>query len=407
MVDNNTKSAARPAAVNRKYDSVLTVLALLTILLAGWIGLRRQSKGQPEYLQQLLPQATRFEETSDQRYKAYQGFELIGYATLGRSIGYGGPVQVAVAVDPQGKILNVVVVAEHETREYFDLVQMAGFMDRLVGKSYSDELMVGKDIDGVTSAPLTSRAIANATRLAARQIAENEFGEAVAEEQNPQIQFGLPEISLLALYGIGFVGHRKNFKYTRQARWISMLLGLGILGFLLNMPLSIAVINKFLLGYWPQWQTNLYWYMLLGGVLIVILLDSKNPYCDWFCPFGAAQECLGALGKAKNHTPTRYRTLLTWAPRFLAWLAVILALIYRNPAISSYEVFGTLFAFVGSGFQFVLLSLVLIASLFIRRPWCRYLCPVRPVTELLRQIRQWVMQLWKTVTRKNQTNGIS
>src|SRR5690606_31518346 len=99
----------------------------LSILLAGWIGLRRQSKDQPEYLQQLLPQATRFEETSDQRYKAYQGFELIGYATMGRSIGYGGPIQVGVAVDPQGKILNVVVVEEFETPEYFDLIKMAGF----------------------------------------------------------------------------------------------------------------------------------------------------------------------------------------------------------------------------------------------------------------------------------------
>ncbi|HDD62487.1 MAG: hypothetical protein DRI65_05905 [Chloroflexota bacterium] len=52
-----------------------------------------------------------------------------------------------------------------------------------------------------------------------------------------------------------------------------------------------------------QWQTNLYWYILVLGIIFVFSLDNKNPYCEWFCPFGAAQECMGSIGWAKVRSP--------------------------------------------------------------------------------------------------------
>ena len=50
---------------------------------------------------------------------------------------------------------------------------------------------------------------------------------------------------------------------------------------------------------------------------------------------------------------------------------------------------------IGSNFLFVLLGIVLVASLFIRRPWCSYLCPLRPVTDLIRLVRNWILELWE------------
>jgi polyferredoxin len=42
----------------------------------------------------------------------------------------------------------------------------------------------------------------------------------------------------------------------------------------------------------------------------------------------------------------------------------------------------------------VLLGVVLIAALFIRRPWCSYLCPLRPVTDFIRLVRNWIRDIW-------------
>lgn len=174
-------------------------------------------------------------------------------------------------------------------------------------------------------------------------------------------------------------------------------------GFVYNSPLTIAYITKLLLGYWPQWQTNLYWYFLVGGILFVFTVDNKNPYCQWCCPFGAAQECMGAIGGAKSIVPGRFHIPLIWAQRALTLAAILLGVWFRNPGVAGYELFGTMFDLLGSSVQFVALGLVLVAALFIKRPWCNYLCPIRPVTDLIRLTRQTVKETWQKVRLKTRS----
>ncbi len=289
---------------------------------------------------------------------------------------------------------------QKETTSWMVKVLGTDFIESLAGKSYMDDFQLKEDVDGVTGATYTSRAIAEAALLGSRAVADKYLGLDVPVKAAPVIQFGIPEITLVGLFVVGFIGHKKKFKYTKQARWISMLVGMIVLGFIYTRPLTLSDINKFLLGFWPAWQTNLYWYLLIGGMLLVFTVDNKNPYCEWFCPFGAAQECMGAIGGAKPRSVGRNRNFLVWVQRGLAWLAIVLALLFRNPGLTSYEVFGTLFDLNGSGFQFAILGIVLIASLFIRRPWCTYLCPIKPVTDIYRTFRKWILKSWKTLTTK-------
>ena len=106
--------------------------------------------------------------------------------------------------------------------------------------------------------------------------------------------------------------------------------------------------------------------------MFVFTVDNKNPYCEWFCPFGAAQECMGVVGGAKSTQSQEYRNVFKWSQRGLTWLAIILALLFRNPGLTSYEIFGTLFDLNGSAILFALSGIVLLAALFIKRPWCSF-----------------------------------
>jgi NosR/NirI family nitrous oxide reductase transcriptional regulator len=179
-----------------------------------------------------------------------------------------------------------------------------------------------------------------------------------------------------------------------------LITGLVVLGFWFNLPLTISKINTFLLGFWPQWQTSLYWYLLLGGIFFVLTVDNKNAYCAWFCPFGAAQECMGAIGGAKLTGPRKYRRFFVWLQRGLAWAAIVIALLFRNPGLSSYEVFGTLFSFTGSTLMFGLLAIILLMSLFVKRPWCNFLCPLDPVYDVIRLVRGWGLELIRNARKK-------
>ena len=173
-----------------------------------------------------------------------------------------------------------------------------------------------------------------------------------------------------------------------------MLVGMIILGFMYNRPLTLVYITKLTLGYWPQWRTNLYWYFLVGGVLLIFIFNNRNAYCGWFCPFGAAQECMGVIGGG-GLPRSRYHNAMRVLQRMLALMAILIGIYFRSPGLSNYELYGTLFGLVGTTIQFAVLGVVLIVAMFIKRPWCNYLCPIRPALEIINIFRGWVKGLWK------------
>ena len=64
------------------------------------------------------------------------------------------------------------------------------------------------------------------------------------------------------------------------------------------------------------------------------LSDILNIYCHHICPFGTVQECLAVFGKAKHLQSKQYVGFFKWLRRGIVWLAVLVALIFRNPGIS-------------------------------------------------------------------------
>jgi polyferredoxin len=206
----------------------------------------------------------------------------------------------------------------------------------------------------------------------------------------------VPEAVLILLYAAGYFGHRlRQRAWKQRVRWLTLLTGLVVLGFLYTMPLTISQVVSLLSGYWPDWHTNLYWYLLIGGILFVTTVDAKNPYCSWFCPFGAFQECLAALSGAKHYRPRRFSAFLTWLQRGLALTAIVLGLALRRPGVAGYEPFQTLFDFRGTAVQWVFLVILILASLIVYRPFCTYLCPLDPVVDFIGEGRRRVREAWQ------------
>jgi uncharacterized protein with FMN-binding domain len=202
--------------------------------------------------------------------------DLLEYVVIGIADGYGGPLQVAVAVDSSGQILRAVLASHKETSVWIGRVLQSDLLGSLTRKRYSDAFEIGTDVDGLTGATFTSRALAEAARMGSRAAAR-QLNLNVEPADRPKIVFGIPELVLMALFAVGYIGHRKGFPFKRQARWISMLVGMAVLGFFYNSPVTLAYITRLILGYWPQWQTNLYWYFLIGGILFVFTVDNNNP----------------------------------------------------------------------------------------------------------------------------------
>ncbi len=107
-------------------------------------------------------------------------------------------------------------------------------------------------------------------------------------------------------------------------------------------------------------------------------------FCGWICPFGTVEEFIGKIGrkifkKRYNHF---IHPVIDKPLRYLRY--IILMLVVVNTAISgkllfsNFDPYFALFNIWSSEvtrLSLLVLGLTLIGSLFVERPWCKYLCP--------------------------------
>jgi hypothetical protein len=371
------------------------MIGTVVIIVVAWLyGYFTAGVDAAAVIDQVLPDAVTIERSGALFVGRDGAGNLIGYAGTGRSTGYGGPMTVAVGIDPAGNLLGVAMVEERETPGFFRRVRNSNLFARYTERRLDDPLQLGDDLDSITGATMSAEGVAAAVRRAVRTVAADAFATTLPAPSQ-RLTVGWPEAILILLFLSGYIGHKlRNARAKRVIRWGTLVAGIVTIGFLYTLPLTISMIVSLLSGYWPDWQTNLYWYLLIGGILFVTTVDAKNPYCSWFCPFGAFQECLAAMTKVKAYRPRDLNEPLKWLQRGLALIAIVLGLALRQPGAAGYEPFATLFDLRGTPVQWALLIMVTLASLMMYRPFCNYLCPLDPVLDFIGAGRRWLKELW-------------
>lgn len=118
------------------------------------------------------------------------------------------------------------------------------------------------------------------------------------------------------------------------------------------------------------------------GFIVAILFGTI--FCGFLCPFGAIQEWIGKIGrkifsKKFNHfVPKKLDQVL----RYLRYVVLILV-VYQTArtaqlVFQSVDPYYALFNFFTNEVAlaaYVILGFIVIFSLFVERPWCKYLCP--------------------------------
>jgi len=97
-------------------------------------------------------------------YVAHSGESIDGYALFDREIGQHEYIDFAVFFDPRGRVTRVEVVAYREP--YGDAIRSHRFREQFVGKAADSGFRPGKDIDIVSGATLSARAMAKAVQRA-------------------------------------------------------------------------------------------------------------------------------------------------------------------------------------------------------------------------------------------------
>lgn len=295
----------------------------------------------------------------------------LGYLALGEATGYEGKVVTAILINTEGKIVSTYLVEENEWRQWIQKINEANFLKEFKDKMVSDPFSLEKDIDGVASATITSRAITGGVRQAAHYVANSYFGLMPEKVQRNWLTKDIVLLTVIWLLAVIGVLIKKN-----KLRYVTLLLGAGIIGFWLNATVNLSQFGSIALGRFPSLEINLRWYIMILGILFTTIFFRRNIYCFWICPFGAVQELLYMASGRKSQLSERNRHLFSLIRKILMWAAIIVVLVLRKPAVIGFEPFSVMFSFTGSMLNWVFLFYTLTTGLYSYRFWCLNMCPV-------------------------------
>lgn len=86
---------------------------------------------------------------------------IVGYAYLDKHLVRTLPQTLIVAVDADGILVRMKVLAFREPAEY---IARDGWMEQFCGKTVEDQIRMKKNVDGITGATLTARAVSQCAR---------------------------------------------------------------------------------------------------------------------------------------------------------------------------------------------------------------------------------------------------
>ena len=98
--------------------------------------------------------------------KGTVGGETVGYVVTATSQGYAGPIEIIIGMDLNGTVTGITVGGSNfaETAGLGSKVKESAFADQFIGKAGA--VILGDDIDAVTSATISSRAVVVAVNKA-------------------------------------------------------------------------------------------------------------------------------------------------------------------------------------------------------------------------------------------------
>ena len=304
---------------------------------------------------------------------AEDGALVIDSSSLASDVsGYGGPVPVAVTIR-DGIVAEVKpVLPNDETPLFFGTLDEAGLWRKWNGMPV--EVAVTARVDAVTGATYSSNAAIANVRAALAAAAAFEVRSNVG---TPKVRTVIAFLVILAAAVVPLVTR------SRKVRTVLLALDIAVLGLWNGLFLSHARLIGWagagLHGTWADVDAAL---LLIAMACLYPLFGRPQHYCLQVCPFGAAQELAERIPARKWRLPPRLVRALTELRRLL-WGALMLSLWTGLWAgWLDWELFAA-FAFRAAPPLLLALAVaVLVLSVFVPRPYCRFACPTGTLFKL-------------------------
>lgn len=350
----------------------------------------------------------------------YGADRILGYLLLTADISpipaYSGkPINTLVGFDASGTVRGVRIVEHQEPILVVGISDrdLADYVNQYVGVPITDEIRVGgravpgrQIIDGISGATITAMVLNRTIVESVRKVA---LARGLLVQDGEQRRFSPPQplwlmlwrervweivvlsaglfILLMILLFQDWLARHPTFLIRVRHLYLSYtLVFIGIYGYAqLSVVNVLTFLNSLLSGFrWESFLIDPMMFLLWSFVAVTIVLWGRGVYCGWLCPFGALQELLFRLGQRlglKGREPPTVVHERLLALKYIVMLGLFgLSLQSLRTAEMAAEVepFKTVFTLrFLRDWPFVVYAVAfLLLGLFIRKAYCRYVCPL-------------------------------
>jgi len=290
--------------------------------------------------------------------------------------GYGGSIPLAIVADNSEKILGLGLFENRETPSWISGLDNIKFFDSWNGKKI-DEIQV----DIVTGATFTTRAVKDVfttragifTGTLKYEKTKQKFSLRWNENKLSPVLYFILLSSLIAIF----------VKKLNKYRIFFLLSSIIFFGILSGKFISLYFLESISVN-GPDILTSFVTVFLLGFSILIPLILNKHFYCYHICPFGGVQTLLGKIPVKKIVIKPQTIRMLR-AIRLLIFITLLISIITSfRIDLTLVEPF-TIFIFSSaSAITIIGSAIIFAASVFIKNPWCLYLCPTGQFFDLLK-----------------------
>ena len=320
--------------------------------------------------------------------RAHLGYMVRSSPSADEVLGYAGPSESLVAVEPDGlRLRKVTLRSTYDTADYVSRIQDEEPDPQ--GRTYLSKLTQWNvrewaefdfrkaELDTVSGATLTSYALAKGlqTRFADDQHGGKRDREAAAKLWK-SIALGCFILGALLMTFTSL--HARP--WIRRTWQVLLVVGLGLwLGQLLSLSLFAGWARHGL-----PWATAPALLSLAAVGLLIPWAARRQTYCHQICPHGAAQELLGGFKRLHVAIPARWHGWLGKLPSWALAGAFLAALAWPRWSLGEAEPFDAWILGTAVAIPLALAIVGLLASVFVPQAYCKYGCPTGALLKFVR-----------------------
>lgn len=185
------------------------------------------------------------------------------------------------------------------------------------------------------------------------------------------------------------------FRKSTTLKYITLVAAVAYLGFFKSQLLSIVNIFALLTWNLPVFKYSLAWYLFAGFAVVSTLLWGRL-YCGRICAFGALTQLLDRVvpAKLRVNVPLAIERHAAWIKYAILGAVLVYFLVTRDISVYRYVEPFWMFGGEASIGMWFAVGTLLLATVFVRNLYCRFLCPLGAALGLLSTVSVFGIKRW-------------